>query len=65
MRGCSGPVCRFSEFRQNLKPYVIARGAEYNQICGSDILEQIAACTYCVFSRLVGRPDMTAVVDWA
>ncbi|XP_076439265.1 lysophosphatidic acid phosphatase type 6-like [Babylonia areolata] len=43
VRGCSGPMCRYSEFQESLKPYVIARGAEFDEVCSSGILEQIAA----------------------
>ncbi|KAL8568325.1 hypothetical protein ACOMHN_040898 [Nucella lapillus] len=58
VRGCSGPVCRFTEFQKGLEPYVIARGAEFDKICGSQILEQIATTLVQHDSDEVETPEM-------
>ncbi|KAK7096333.1 lysophosphatidic acid phosphatase type 6-like [Littorina saxatilis] len=63
IRGCSGPVCRLSEFQESMKPYIIARGPEYDEICASDIVEKIAASLVQHEQDEVETPEMKEISE--
>ncbi|KAK7489974.1 hypothetical protein BaRGS_00018839 [Batillaria attramentaria] len=43
IRGCDSPLVHFDEFERILEPYTIDRGGDFDQICASGVLEEIAA----------------------